>query len=885
MVRGSKLRVKICHNITLSLGILSSRKGAVTMKHSILFAAAVGLMSAALAQPIQAQLQVWDLVADWSDVANPNGPWSYNEGNDPLPLIDPFPFGWSQPAWAPSQYGGNFLPFWVKSRLTPINADWIEGDVVTHTWDAGNGNGNGQSNVTWTSPVNGIVDISGSVWMTIDQGRAVDWILSENGITLTSGSLYSGDPWSRANPADLLVENQLVYVGDVLKLELPTASSSGDLVGVTLTVSLKEIVPEPTCAPSPAGLVSWWPAEGNAFDIQDANHGTLQNGATFGDGKVGEAFSLDGVDDYVSVPNSYSLQFTDALTIEGWVKPNTLLDPWGLKTILTKWNYPDPGYSWTFGIASWSGQLYFEASANGSLPTFAEFSDGAVQVSVWNHVAVVFNSGAVDFYINGVQNSKSVPATSLYVSYNPVHVGVRRQPNGNFYLFNGLIDELAVYSRALTQAEIQAIYDARSAGKCQNRPPVAAVDPDQAVNEGDFVMLDGSGSSDPDGDLLTFEWMQVAGIAVSLDLTDPEYPTFTAPTVPRGGATLTFQLTVSDGEFTSEPAYVNITVKNVNNPPVASVSNDSLAVAEEAVVTLDGSPSYDPDAEPITFAWVQTAGQAVTLSEPADSMPSFDAPLVGPLGELLTFELTVSDGIDYSTVTVKVLVENVNHLPTADAGFDQTVDENSPVTLDGSASSDLDGDPLDYTWSQLEGTTVALSDPYGATPTFTAPSVGPGGETLVFRLTVDDGYGGSASDEVEIFVQDTNDPPSCDLAQASPGTLWPPNHKMIPVSISGVTDPNDQSVTITVLEVTQDEPVNGPGDGNTRPDAVIQGGTVLLRAEKAGGGNGRVYHITFEADDGDFGVCTGMVTVCVPHDRKPTTTCIDDGQLYDSTQP
>jgi hypothetical protein len=136
-----------------------------------------------------------------------------------------------------------------------------------------------------------------------------------------------------------------------------------------------------------------------------------------------------------------------------------------------------------------------------------------------------------------------------------------------------------------------------------------------------------------------------------------------------------------------------------------------------------------------------------------------------------------------------------------------------------------------------------------------------------------------------ITVLDTNAPPACDLAEPSLGTLWPPNHKLIPVTIFGVSDPEDEGVIITILDVTQDEPPNGLGDGDTAPDAVIQGDTVLLRAERAGGGNGRVYQVHFEADDGVGGVCTGVVTVGVPHDKRGGAESVDDGQYYDSLGP
>lgn len=154
----------------------------------------------------------------------------------------------------------------------------------------------------------------------------------------------------------------------------------------------------------------------------------------------------------------------------------------------------------------------------------------------------------------------------------------------------------------------------------------------------------------------------------------------------------------------------------------------------------------------------------------------------------------------------------------------------------------------------------------------------------MFQLIVNDGLVNSASDTVSITVLDINDPPACALAQPSLDLLWPPNHKLVSVGIIGVADPNDDTITITATGVTQDEPENGLGDGDTNPDAVIQGSEVLLRAERAGTGNGRVYRVSFTADDGFGGRCTGSVKVCVPHDRH-SDVCVDDGQHYNSTQP
>lgn len=336
-----------------------------------------------------------------------------------------------------------------------------------------------------------------------------------------------------------------------------------------------------------------------------------------------------------------------------------------------------------------------------------------------------------------------------------------------------------------------------------------------------------------------------------------------------------------------------MTVQNVNTAPVAEATAPA-SVNEGSPVTLDGSTSFDPDGDPIaTFLWEQLGGSPVGLSGANTALATFTAPLLaGGLGgsETLTFRMTVSDGALVATDEVAVTVEQVNHAPTAHAGPDQTKDEGSLVTLDGTGSSDPDSDPLvTFSWSQIAGPGVILSNAGTATPSFTAPAVGPGGQTLTFQLTVSDGALPSVPDgdlsDVVIWIRNLNDPPSCAAAQARPSLLWPPNHRLIPVAIVGVSDPNGDPVGITVTGVTQDEPVNGLQDGDTSPDAVISNGSALIRAERQDTGNGRVYQITFTAADGQLGSCSGAVTASVPLSMKGGQSAVDDGQLYDSTLP
>jgi PKD domain len=451
-------------------------------------------------------------------------------------------------------------------------------------------------------------------------------------------------------------------------------------------------------------------------------------------------------------------------------------------------------------------------------------------------------------------------------------------PNGTSFTFELTVDDGTVTNADVVKIVVQNV----------NTAPVANAGLDQTVDEGVVVTLDGSGSYDPDMDPLSYMWEQIAGPGVSglSESTSPQI-FFTAPLVARDGDTLTFQLIVDDGMLNSTPAVVNVRVKNVNRPPVAD-AGDEQTVTEGVLVQLNGSRSYDSDSDPLSYLWQQIEGPAVVLAAATSAGPSFAAPLVGRDNATLTFQLTVSDGLAAASDMVIVMVENVNHAPLAQAGEPQTVNEGSIVRLNGAASSDADGDLLGYRWTQISGPTVVLSDPNSPAATFAAPPVNSGGVTFGFELVVDDGLASSEPAQVTVRVQNINDPPSCEDAYADPKRLWPPDHKLVPVKILNVTDPNSiDKVTITVTGVLSDEPVQGLGDGDTSPDAVWQGAGVLLRAERAGAGNGRVYRVYFTATDNNVlgGSCSGMVTVTVPQSMKGGANAVDDGQAYDATQP
>ena len=289
-----------------------------------------------------------------------------------------------------------------------------------------------------------------------------------------------------------------------------------------------------------------------------------------------------------------------------------------------------------------------------------------------------------------------------------------------------------------------------------NKAPVANPGTDQIINEGAVVTLDGSASSDPDNNTLTYKWTAPTGITLSS--TTVAKPTFTAPEV-MTDQNYTFSLIVNDGIVNSVADQVTITVKQVNKAPVANSEPDQT-VNEGIVVTLDGSASSDPDNNTLTYKW--TAPTGITLSSATVAKPTFTAPEV-MTDQNYTFSLIVNDGIVNSVADqVTITVKQVNKVPVANAGADQIVNEGVVVILDGSASSDQDNSTLTYSWTAPSG--IILSSTTAAKPTFTAPEVMTN-QNYTFSLIVNDGTVNSIADQVFISVKQINKAP---VANAGP---------------------------------------------------------------------------------------------------------------------
>ena len=235
-----------------------------------------------------------------------------------------------------------------------------------------------------------------------------------------------------------------------------------------------------------------------------------------------------------------------------------------------------------------------------------------------------------------------------------------------------------------------------------NEPPFADAGPDENVETGSRVTLDGSNSFDPDGDLISFDWSVDWRIDAKPEgslLADRDIEGRTTPNPSLSldvDGVYVLQLIVNDGELNSEPDFVELIASTLNVPPNAEAGDDlSVSVGETAL--LDGSASEDPDGDDqaLTYLWsfaaVPLAGNLVSsdIEERERAQARFQPDVAGDY----LVNLRVSDGTDSSTDNVLITASGVNVAPNARAGEDQMTALGDAVSIDGTASNDPDEGP------------------------------------------------------------------------------------------------------------------------------------------------------------------------------------------------
>jgi RHS repeat-associated protein len=310
------------------------------------------------------------------------------------------------------------------------------------------------------------------------------------------------------------------------------------------------------CYLAPTGLVSWWRAESNALDSAGGNNGSLSNGVSFVAGKVGQAFSFNGLDQSVEIPYAPALAST-TFTIEAWVNPSGQVSWW-------------LGQAFIFGQA-YGRQLVVRTGCQGLSVAvqvltspwniYQVDSSGEIPIGEWTHLVGTWDGTSLSLYINGALDQQVTPGIVPWDSDCSFSIGGINGPCAYFgQYFPGLIDEVGYYNRALSASEIAGLYNASSAGKCQNPPTITVQPANQNIGLGSNATFTVSATGTPQ---LHYQWR------------------FNGTNLP--GATLT-ALTLTNVQFAQAGTYA-VQVTNafgsaLSSNAVLTITNSAMPVVQ-----------------------------------------------------------------------------------------------------------------------------------------------------------------------------------------------------------------------------------------------------------------------------------------------------------------
>jgi len=292
-----------------------------------------------------------------------------------------------------------------------------------------------------------------------------------------------------------------------------------------------------------------------------------------------------------------------------------------------------------------------------------------------------------------------------------------------------------------------------------NNAPVASVEAPKTILAGDTVVLDGTQSDDPDGDVITFHWSLSTpnGSQAALSNENGAKPQFVADEV----GTYVVTLVVNDGEVDSDPVTASIDAELGNVAPVAVIHGQTEGRALEKV-TLDGSDSSDANGDALSYIWTAISapsGSQAALLDINKPIATFTPDLEGTY----EIQLEVSDGVLTSEpAVVTVTVSQANRSPVADLNTDVNGKTGSDgIALDIGNSYDPDGDTISASWRLISQPDDVQNDPTfsdttGASTTFAAYEPG----DYVVGVTLKDSRGASTDARITVHVAWDEVPPS-----------------------------------------------------------------------------------------------------------------------------
>jgi hypothetical protein len=493
-----------------------------------------------------------------------------------------------------------------------------------------------------------------------------------------------------SNKQTLVPDANIVFGGSAANRTVTVTPAAGQTGTATITVTVSDGTASTptsfglTVNAVPAGLRAAYAfSEGQGPNTADAsgnvNTGVLTNGPTWTTGRYGNAISFDGVNDFVTAPDSASLDLTTTGTIEAWVRLNAV----GLWHGLIAKGNANTDSAHNYALEVTNGNRARCILGNGG--TF-QVLDSVLTLAAgtFRHLACTWNGTTLALYVDGALNASAAQTVTPAGNTAPLFLG---QFGGNSDRLNGILDEVRIYSRALAVGEIQADMNTPIAAAGPNTPPTISAIGNQTTNEdtstgaiaftvGDnetlaaSLTLSGS-SSNPT--LVPNANIAFGGSGANRTVT-------VTPAANQNG-TATITITVSDGVLTT-PTSFGLTVNAVNDAPTISAIANQVTTSGVAVGPLS-----------FTVGDVETAAASLNVSGSSNNqtlVPNGSiafggsgasrtvtvTPAPGATGSA-TITITVSDGVASTPTSFGLTVTASNTAPTISPIANRTTNEDT----------------------------------------------------------------------------------------------------------------------------------------------------------------------------------------------------------------
>ena len=398
-------------------------------------------------------------------------------------------------------------------------------------------------------------------------------------------------------------------------------------------------VPEPNLE---AGLVAYYPFNGNANDESGFGNDGIWNGEeNYDQGIIGTAATLDGINDAIDINSTVDdIGNSKDGAISLWFKADPMPKSNG------EYRGSPIGYlkNASLAVGLYLGHHTYKytasiAYASGCESNYEPNSNSYFFDDQWHHAVVTLFDDRLSIYIDGqqlslVERPNSYLTDSMWCEISDIAIG--SVPGDDYYKFKGLIDEVRIYNRNLSEEEILELFNQWHL----NTAPVATAGPDQTVIQiGTNIQLDATESYDPDGDVISYSWIflsKPSGSTALLSDSGSAIPTFAADV----HGEYEIELTVTDPSGAADSDTVIIDFENIS--PVADAGID-LSVIEGDTVHLDGSNSSDENLDMLSFNWYLTGGPAASTATISDST-AVSPTLVADIPGQYEVCLVVSDG-------------------------------------------------------------------------------------------------------------------------------------------------------------------------------------------------------------------------------------------------